>query len=279
MPAGRLFLLTAFAMTAFAANSLLCRLALKDGHADPASFTSLRLVAGALALWLLVGNSGRMRVRGGDWTSALALFAYAAAFSFAYISLPAGTGALLLFGAVQATMLLAGLWAGERLGIAQAVGLALAIFGLVFMLLPGLAAPPLLGAVLMLAAGVAWGVYSLRGRKGSDPAVTTTGNFLRAAPFALTVSVLLLPRLHVDLTGVGYALASGALASGLGYVVWYAALQGLTATRASVVQLSAPVIAAFGGVLLLGESVTPRLLVASVAILGGVALAVMKRGT
>lgn len=275
----RLFGLTAFAMTAFAANSLLCRFALKDGHADPASFTSLRLVAGALALWLLVGNSGRTRVRGGDWTSALALFAYAAAFSFAYISLPAGTGALLLFGAVQATMLLAGLWAGERLGIAQAVGLALAIFGLVFMLLPGLAAPPLLGAVLMLAAGVAWGVYSLRGRKGSDPAVTTTGNFLRAAPFALAVSVLLLPRLHVDLTGVGYALASGALASGLGYVVWYAALQGLTATRAAVVQLSAPVIAAFGGVLLLGESVTPRLLVASVAILGGVALAVMKRGT
>ncbi|HSC46657.1 MAG TPA: DMT family transporter [Gammaproteobacteria bacterium] len=275
----RLFGLTAFAMTAFAANSLLCRLALKDGHADPASFTSLRLVSGALVLWLLVGSGGRRRVRGGDWASALALFAYAAAFSYAYISLPAGTGALLLFGAVQATMLLAGLRAGERLSATQGVGLALALFGLVFMLLPGLAAPPLLGAALMLAAGIAWGVYSLRGRKGADPAATTTGNFLRAAPFALAVSVLLLPRLHVDLTGTGYALASGALASGLGYVVWYAALKGLSATRAAVVQLSAPVIAAFGGVLLLGESVTPRLLVASVAILGGVALAVTKRRT
>jgi drug/metabolite transporter (DMT)-like permease len=273
----RLFGLTAFAMTTFAANSLLCRLALKEAHADPASFTSLRLVSGALALWLLVGIGGRKRVRGGDWTSALALFAYAAAFSFAYISLTAGTGALLLFGAVQATMLLAGLRAGERLGPMQGLGLALALLGLAFMLLPGLAAPPLLGAALMLAAGVAWGVYSLRGRGGSDPAGTTAGNFLRAAPFALALSVLLLPRLHMDFAGSVYALASGALASGLGYVLWYAALKGLSATRAAVVQLSVPVIAAFGGVLLLGETLTPRLLVAAVAILGGVALAVANK--
>jgi len=273
----RLLGLTAFAMTAFAANSLLCRLALKDAHADPASFTSLRLVSGALALWLLAGLRGRKRVRGGDWASALALFGYAAAFSFAYVSLPAGTGALLLFGAVQATMLLAGLRAGERLGMAQGAGLVLALFGLAFMLLPGVAAPPLLGAALMLAAGVAWGVYSLRGRGGSDPAGTTAGNFLRATPFVLVLSVLLLPRVNVDLAGAVYALVSGALASGLGYVVWYVALKGLSATRAAVVQLSVPVIAAFGGVLLLGETVTPRLLVASIAILGGVAFAVTRR--
>lgn len=276
----RLTGLTAFAMTAFAANSLLCRLALRDGHIDPASFTSLRLVSGALALGLLVRLGRPSRGWGGNWVSALALFAYAAAFSFAYLGLTAGTGALLLFGAVQATMLLAGRRAGERLGRAQTTGLVLALAGLLFLLLPGLAAPPLLGACLMLAAGVAWGVYSLRGRSGTtDAAYTTAGNFLRAAPFALVLSAVMLPRMHADAAGVGYALASGTLASGLGYVVWYAALKGLTATRAAVVQLSAPVIAAFGGALLLGESVTPRLIVASLAILGGVALAVTRKRT
>jgi drug/metabolite transporter (DMT)-like permease len=275
----RLTGLTAFAMTAFAANSLLCRLALRDGHIDPASFTSLRLVSGALVLWILVRASRQGRGRGGNWVSAFALFAYAAAFSYAYISLPAGAGALLLFGAVQATMLLSGLRSGERLGPLQTTGLILALAGLAFMLLPGLSAPPLIGTCLMLAAGVAWGVYSLRGRGAANPADTTAGNFLRAAPLALVLSTVMLPRLHADATGAGYALASGALASGLGYVVWYAALKGLSATRAAVVQLSAPVIAAFGGVLLLGESVTPRLLVASCAILGGVALAVMKKRT
>lgn len=273
--ASRVFALTAVAMTAFAANSLLCRLALRGGHIDPASFTSLRLVSGALTLWLLLGLRGGGVSHSGNWPSAAALFVYAIGFSFAYVSLGVGVGALLLFGAVQATMILAGFRGGERPGFAQGAGLALSLAGLVYLMLPGLAAPPLLGAGLMLGAGVAWGVYSLRGRSSGDAARATAGNFLLAAPMMLLVNLPFLPQLHVESMGAVYALASGALASGLGYVVWYAALKGLTATRAAIVQLSVPVIAAFGGVLLLDEPLTQRLVLSSCAILGGVALAVL----
>lgn len=274
--ASRIVLLTASAMTAFAANSILCRVAVRGGHIDPSAFTTLRLVSGALALWLMMKLSVRGRI-GGDWGSALALAVYAAAFSFAYLSLTAGMGALLLFGAVQASMLISGFLAGERLKPLQGGGFALAVAGLVWLVLPGISAPPLLGAGLMLAAGVAWGVYSLRGRGVSAPALATTGNFLRATPLVALAGLPYLPRMHADSAGVAYALASGVLASGLGYVIWYAALRGLTATRAAVVQLSAPVLAALGGVLLLGEDLTPRLLVASIAILGGIALVVVSR--
>ena len=274
--ASRIVLLTASAMTAFAANSILCRVAVRSGHIDPSAFTTLRLVSGALALWLMMKLSVRGRI-GGDWGSALALAVYAAAFSFAYLSLTAGMGALLLFGAVQASMLISGFLAGERLTPLQGGGFALAVAGLVWLVLPGISAPPLLGAGLMLVAGVAWGVYSLRGRGVSAPALATTGNFLRATPLVALAGLPYLPRMHADSAGVAYALASGVLASGLGYVIWYAALRGLTATRAAVVQLSAPVLAALGGVLLLGEDLTPRLLVASIAILGGIALVVVSR--
>jgi drug/metabolite transporter (DMT)-like permease len=270
----RVFLLTALALLAFAGNSLLCRLALHGGHADPAAFTAIRIVSGAAALWLVLQLQRRERIAG-DWPSALALFVYAVAFSFAYMSLSAGTGALLLFGAVQASMLLAGLMSGERLGPWQTLGLALALAGLIYLVLPGLAAPDPLGAVLMAAAGVAWGVYSLRGRGQAAPAAATAGNFLRAAPLALLAMLPFLSRLQVDAEGWELALASGVLTSGLGYVIWYAALKGLTATRAAVVQLSVPVIAALGGVLLLDEALTPRLLAASCVILGGVALATL----
>jgi drug/metabolite transporter (DMT)-like permease len=276
-PAPRLFLLTACAMTAFAANSILCRLALRGGHIDPASFTSLRLVSGALMLWLLVRSRGAGGQRAGDGFSASALFVYAAAFSFAYVSLPVGVGALLLFGAVQACMLTAGLWRGERPSPAQVLGILLSLGGLVFLVWPGLTAPAPLGAALMFLAGIAWGVYSLRGRGAGDPARATAGNFLLAAPLALLLNLPLYPQFHVELAGVLYALASGALASGLGYVVWYAALKALTATRAAVVQLSVPLLAAFGGLLFLGEAFTPRLVIASLAILGGIALAVTAR--
>lgn len=276
MGQGRVYMLTALAMLAFAANSLLCRMALQPGLLDPASCISLRLVSGALMLWLLLRVRGARR-HGGDWSSALALFAYAAAFTFAYVSLPVGTGALLLFGAVQVTMLVAGYRRGERQGPAQALGLAAALAGLVYLVLPGLAAPDPLGAALMAAAGIAWGVYSLRGRGAGDPLAATAGNFLLAVPLALLFSLLFLPRLHVTPLGALYALTSGAVTSGLGYVIWYAALKGLTATRAAIVQLSVPVIAAFGGVLVLYEAVTPRLLVSSCAVLGGVALAIWGR--
>lgn len=278
--------LTLVAMIAFAGNSLLCRIALRDTAIDAASFTSLRLGSGALMLALLVtlrggwpgAGSAAARPRlAGDWPSALALFVYAAGFSFAYESLTAATGALLLFGVVQTAMIGWGLWRGERLSALQWLGLAAAGGGLVVLLLPGLATPTLASGLLMGTAGLAWAVYSLRGRGSGDATAVTAGNFVRAAPMALAVSVLLASRLRWDASGVALALASGALASGLGYAVWYGALRGLTATRAAIVQLSVPALAAVGGVLLLGERVTPQLLAASVAVLGGVALVIAGR--
>lgn len=272
----RVFLLTSLAMIAFAGNSLLCRLALRHTAIDPASFTAIRLIAGAAALWLVV----RVRARGpagrshGNWPSAAALFAYAAAFSFSYVSLPAAAGALLLFGSVQATMIGYGLWAGERPGTQQTIGLLAAGVGLLLLLLPGLTAPPLEGSLLMLAAGAAWGIYSLRGRAGGDATLVTAGNFLRATVFAVCLGLTTLPWASLDAAGIAYAVCSGALASGLGYAVWYTALRGLAATTAATVQLSVPIIAAAGGIAFLDEPLTLRLALCSMAILGGIALLV-----
>ncbi len=275
MSAARIIVLTTLAMLAFAGNSLLCRLALQDTAIDAASFTSIRLVSGAMVLCLIVAVRRNLPAGKGNWPSALALFAYAAGFSFAYISLPAATGALLLFGAVQATMIGFGLYAGERLQSAQWLGLVLALAGLVGLLLPGLSAPPLAGSLLMLGAGVAWGIYSLRGKGAGDPTRVTSGNFLRSVPLALVMSLLLPDQAVFDSAGFWYAVASGALASGMGYAIWYRVLPALKATNAATLQLSVPVIAAVGGVLLLGEPITPRLLLASVAILGGIALVIL----
>jgi drug/metabolite transporter (DMT)-like permease len=264
-------------MVAFAANSLLCRLALSDTAIDAASFTSIRLISGAAILWL-VSRATRGAPSGrGNWLSAFALFVYAAGFSFAYVSLPAATGALLLFGAVQATMIGRGIRSGERLRKVQLAGLMLALAGLVGLLLPGLSAPPLYGSVLMLSAGVAWGVYSLRGKGAGDPTRVTAGNFLRAVPFAAALTLMMHDSASVDSAGIGYAVASGALASGVGYAIWYTALPALKATTAATVQLSVPVIAAAGGVLFLGEAVTVRQILASVAILGGIALVILEK--
>lgn len=270
----RIALLTLVAMIAFAGNSLLCRVALRETGIDAATFTSVRIVSGALVLWLIVRarDRGREGTGSGSWTSAAALFGYAACFSFAYVSLSAGTGALLLFGAVQATMIGYGLWMGERLRPWQAVGLVLALSGLVGLVLPGVTAPPLVGSGLMLLAGVAWGVYSLRGRRAGEPIRTTAENFMRAVPMAVALGLAMLPWVSVDRMGVIYAVVSGALASGVGYAVWYTALRGLRATQAATVQLSAPVIAAAGGIVLLGERFEMRLVFASIAILGGIAI-------
>ena len=264
-------------MAAFAANSILCRLALASESIDPAGFTLLRLASGAATLWALTAlrSAGPPRRPAGSWGSAAALFVYAAGFSLAYVSLSAGTGALILFAAVQATMILGGLAGGERPGPAQWGGLALAMAGLVFLVLPGLAAPSPGASALMAGAGVAWGVYSLRGRGVSDPAAETAGNFARAAPLAAVLALVLLPDLEVTPAGAGWAVLSGAAASGLGYVAWYAAVRALSATRAAVVQLSVPVLAAAGGAVFLGETVTARLVLSSVGILGGIALAVI----
>jgi drug/metabolite transporter (DMT)-like permease len=211
----------------------------------------------------------------GTWSSALALFVYAAAFSFAYVGLSAGTGALLLFGAVQATMILWGLYQGETLRGIQIAGFIGALTGVVVLVFPGLAAPPLICSILMLGAGVAWGIYSLRGKAEKYPISATAGNFGRAVPFAAAVSILFIPWASIDLAGVSYAIVSGAITSGLGYVIWYSALPGLKATSAATVQLSVPVLTATGGILLLGEPITLRYVLASIAVLGGIALVVV----
>ncbi|UHQ55448.1 MULTISPECIES: DMT family transporter [Microbulbifer] len=283
MPSLRILLLTTLAMIAFAGNSILCRLALKETSIDPASFTSLRLLSGAVILWLVslhkpvIENGDRKHWQHGNWISAVALFAYAAGFSFAYVNMNAATGALLLFGAVQVTMIGHGLWAGERLGPLQLVGTFIAIAGLVVLLLPGATAPPPLASSLMLGAGVAWGVYSLRGIGQEDPTRVTAGNFILAAPVTLALSLLLRQQVSFDLAGVIYAILSGAVASGIGYVIWYAALPALKSTTAATVQLSVPVITAIGGVLFLHESVDLRMVLSSVAILGGIALVIVAR--
>lgn len=271
----RPLLLTTIAMIAFAGNSLLCRAALRDTGIDAASFTSVRLIAGALMLWLILALRGNRRpLAVGSWPSALALFGYAAAFSFAYGGLSAAMGALLLFGAVQATMIGIGIWRGNRPGAIQWAGFVVAFAGLIGLLLPGLSAPPVASALLMIVAGIAWGVYSLRAKGAGEPTAVTTGNFIRSVPLALALSLVMLSQVQVDAPGLIYAVASGAVTSGMGYAIWYMALPLLQATSAATVQLSVPVIAAVGGVLLLGEPLTLRLVVAGVAILGGIAIVI-----
>ena len=279
MPRARLFFLTLLAMTAFAGNSLLCRLALQHTAIDPVSFTSLRLASGALTLWLIVRWTQTSRSGHGNWRSAAALFVYALAFSLAYVQLSAATGALLLFGAVQATMIGHGLWTGERLRPVQALGCIVALGGLGSLLLPGLTTPPWGSAALMASAGLAWGIYSLRGKGSGDATRVTAGNFARTVPMAVTASLLVgvLPlglTVSLDAWGMINAIASGALASGVGYAIWYSVLPSLKSVQAASVQLSVPVIAALGGILFLGETVGLRLVIASVAILGGIALVI-----
>lgn len=277
--------LTALTLVAFAANSLLCRMALGARLIDPVSFTTLRLTSGALVLVVLARSARRGAASDkaslddrGSWASGLALFAYAMAFSLAYTWLDTGVGALLLFGGVQVTMIGAGVLAGERPSWLEWLGLGAALVGLVWLVAPGLSAPHPAGAALMAISGVAWGIYSLRGRRSRAPVPTTAGNFARAAPMALTVSLvsaLMAP--HLTLKGAGLALLSGVVTSGMGYVLWYRVLRSLTATRAAIVQLAVPVLAAVAGVVVLSETPTARLAVSSVLILGGVAVAVMKR--
>lgn len=272
MPAARTLLLTALAMLAFAGNSLLCRVALKETTVDAVSFTTIRLASGALMLWLLLRLRREPLAATGNWRAATALFVYAAAFSYAYLQLDAGTGALLLFGAVQLCMVVFGLLRGERLNPQQALGFALATGGLVVLLLPGASAPPLIGGLLMLLSGLAWGAYTLLGRQAGPPLAATAGNFIRALPFAVLLLLPFLGQLSWDLPGLVYALLSGALTSGIGYAIWYSALPGLGALQAASVQLSVPVLAALGGALLLGEHISLRLALVSVAVLGGIAL-------
>ena len=275
----RTALCTMLALTAFAANSILCRLALEGPAIDAASFTTVRLLSGALTLLVFssLASKSSTSVRQGNWGAASLLFLYAVAFSFAYLSLSAGTGALILFAAVQLTMILAALLAGERPAQLEWLGLVAALAGLVYLVSPGLSAPSAAGSLLMGLAGISWGLYSLLGRGVQDPVAVTTGNFVRSVPFALLVSAVAFRSLELSGSGVLLAMVSGALTSGLGYVIWYAALPGLSATRAATVQLSVPVLAAVGGVLFLFETVTVRLLFSAVLILGGIGLSLLGR--
>jgi len=296
----KVFLLTAFALTAFAFNSILCRLALRGDEADAAGFTAVRLVSGAVMLAVIsflfaknrtgkknksefntgtlpTGRVSAFERVGGSWPSAFFLFAYAICFSFAYLGLTTATGALVLFGCVQLTMVGVSLARGVRPRPIEWIGLIVAFGGLVYLVLPGLSAPPLMNALLMAAAGIAWGIYTLRGKSSVDPLAETSGNFLRSVPMIAAVALVFLSDLHLSTRGVILAVLSGAVASGIGYSVWYAALKYHTPTRAAVLQLSVPVIAAVGGIVFLAEAASTRVAVAGALILGGIGLTLIKR--
>jgi drug/metabolite transporter (DMT)-like permease len=268
--------LTVLALVAFAGNSVLCRLALADSSIDAASFTTVRLVSGAIALLIILGvtSRGTRPASYGSWMSAAMLFLYAACFSFAYISLATGIGALILFGMVQATMIAGALMAGDRPTVAEWLGWLLAVGGFVYLVSPGLTAPSPGGSALMAIAGIAWGIYSLRGRNESFALAGTTYNFVRSVPLVLVVSAFSLQDLHLTTNGVVLAILSGAITSGVGYAVWYTALQSISSMQAAMVQLAVPVLAAAGGILLLSESISLRLIVSSLLILGGIFLAI-----
>jgi len=270
----KIFLLTTFALVCFALNSILCRLALQTGEADAAGFTLIRLVSGAAVLAIIYFFFGDKSadVKRGNWFSAFFLFAYAICFSFAYINLTTATGALILFGSVQMTMIIFALVNGERPRILEWLGLIFALGGLIYLVFPGLSAPPLLSSILMCFAGISWGFYTLRGKGSKNPLGDTSGNFLRAVPMVLLVSIPFFAQIELSNKGILLAVLSGAIASGLGYSVWYAALKFHTATRAAILQLSVPIIAAIGGILFLSEEITLRLLIATILILGGIGL-------
>ncbi len=276
----KVFFLTGFALVAFAFNSILCRLALGTGAIDASSFTSIRLLSGAISLGVILlitsGNSIK-NLKRGNWISAFLLFAYAICFSFAYIGLTTATGALILFGLVQASMIISALVKGERPGILEWAGLFLAIGGLVYLVFPALESPPVVSSMLMAFAGIAWGFYTLRGKESEDPLSDTTGNFLRTIPFVFVAALPFIYRFNLTKSGVLFAVLSGAIASGIGYTVWYIALKYHTATRAAILQLSVPVLAAIGGLVFLSEVISVRLIIASGLILGGIGLAIYNK--
>ena len=269
-------LLTVLALFAFAANSIFGRLALGGHSIDPASYTFVRLATGATSLWIIarlrrVDSPG---ISASTWTSGAMLFLYAVTFSFAYISLSTGTGALILFASVQITMLGIGLHRGERPRPTEWLGLFIAIVGLIYLVSPGITAPSPLGSLLIGTAGAAWGIYSLLGGGAKDPVITTSGNFLRTVPMALIILLPWLSSLTITPKGFLWATLSGSITSAIGYVIWYSALRGLTATLAATVQLSVPVIAALGGIVFMSEQLTSRLIASGTTILAGVGLAI-----
>lgn len=277
----RIPLLTIIALIAFAGNSLLCRAALAITTIDAATFTSIRLISGALALWMLVKLKQKkakiQTTNESNWSSAFALFAYAFFFSFAYRHLSAAAGALILFSAVQITMISTGIWRGERLNAFQLLGFCISFVGLVGLLLPGISTPPLAYALLMVCAGIAWGIYSLKGKNVTQPLNATAYNFIKTVPLTLLANMILFNQLSLDIQGATYAVASGAIASGVGYAIWYSVLPNLKATSAASLQLSVPVFAAMGGIIFLNETLTLRLTIAAALILAGIEMVIRKK--
>ncbi len=270
---------TTLALVAFAANSVICRLALKDAAIDPGLFTSIRLLSGAVVLIILVflTKDKRDDASKGSWRSAAMLFMYAAAFSYAYVSLETGIGALIIFGVVQITMIASSLISGYRMNNLEWSGILLALAGFLYLLLPGASAPSLSGFILMALSGIGWGIYSLRGKNSKDPLADTAYNFLRSLPFLILLLYFLAQESNYSAKGILLALLSGIVTSGIGYTIWYAALKGLSSVQASVVQLLVPVLAAIGGILFIGELISLRLMVSSLMILGGILLLIIKK--
>lgn len=275
----KVFFHTTFALVAFAFNSILCRLALGTESIDAISFTAIRLISGAITLLIisLIHNQDKTDLKQGNWLSAFFLFAYAVCFSLAYLKLTAATGALVLFGSVQITMICAALIKGERPNLLEWYGLIFAFAGLVYLIFPGLSAPPVFYSILMMFAGVAWGFYTLRGKGSEKPLADTTGNFIRTVPMIFLSAIPFVQQIQLSNKGIVLAVLSGAIASGIGYSVWYSVLKHHTATRAAILQLSVPAIAAIVGVVFLSENLSIRLLLASSLILGGIGLAIIGR--
>jgi drug/metabolite transporter (DMT)-like permease len=277
-PVFKTFVFTSLALIAFAANSVLCRLALGGEAIDAAGFTSIRLLSGALVLLCILKLSGHTKATTkGSWSAAFLLFLYAATFSFAYLTLNTGTGALILFGSVQITIILRSLFSGNRLLPIEWLGVAIAFSGIVYLVLPGVTAPSLAGFSLMTSAGIAWGLYTLKGRDTKYPLSDTSYNFMRSVSFAIILALFFLKNAHLSHLGILLAIISGGITSGIGYTLWYTALRGITATQAAVVQLSVPVIAGFGGVVFVSEQISLRLTFSALLTLGGILMVILVR--
>ena len=275
----KIFILTGLALIAFAANSVLCRLALGDKTIDAASFTNIRLFSGAVVLLLILKlyNSQSQNSSKGNWLSSFMLFLYAVTFSFAYISLDTGTGALIMFGSVQITIILLSIISGNRLNIYEWLGVTIAFLGFVYLILPGVSSPSLIGFSLMTIAGIAWGIYTLKGKESKNPLRDTTYNFIRTIPFIIILLVSTIQHSSYSTKGVVLAIISGGITSGIGYTIWYMAMEGLSKIQTAVIQLLVPIIAAFGGVIFVDEKITFRLSIASILVLGGILVVVLGR--
>jgi len=271
------------ALIAFAANSVLCRLALGEGIIDASSFTAIRLFSGIVTLLIILfitkQNNNIEAIQKGSWSASFFLFLYAITFSFAYVTLTTGTGALILFGSVQITMIIYSIVTGHRLHSSEWIGVILAFVGFIYLILPDIATPSMMGFVLMSISGIAWGLYTLKGRGSKNPLIDTTYNFTRTLPLLAILVILILSfnSQHFSTKGIILAILSGSIASGIGYTIWYSALRGLTAMQAAVLQLLVPVIAAMGGVIFVSEAITIRLIIAASMILGGIACVILGR--